>query len=259
LKLGGRALRSPGSRLTGEDLPADVLKSLEIDRIFLRDEGRDVYRFGHDLLEDWVMCRALDLHREDLAERLLSLGQPFGLFRAVQLLGASLLEQDDTAEEWMELVEQVEHTSDLAPRWRQALLTAPLISARARDLLDKAEPILMTEDAWRLADLLVALRTVEVDPNFSYLPVVAGMDEERDDLVSLLLRFPVPRWRVWLPLMGWLVDHARELPAAGRLEAARIMEIWQQNAPDGSVYRREVGAIAFAWLKEIEEGKQKRA
>jgi hypothetical protein len=253
LKLGERAARSPGRRLTVEDIPADVLRSLETDRVLLREAGRDVYRFGHDLLEDWVLCRALDPHREDVAEYLLNLDQPFGLFRAVQLLGASLLEQEETAEEWMGLVEQVEQTEGLAPRWRQALLTAPLISTRARDLLDKAEPLLIDGDAGRLADLLVALRTVEVNPDFSYLPVLATLNEEPNDLASILFRFPVPRWRVWSPLMGWLINRAPNLPAAIRPEAARVMEIWQQKAPDGSIYRREVGEITFAWLRETEE------
>ena len=253
LKLGERAARSPGRRLTVEDVPANVLRSLEADRVLLRDAGRDVYRFAHDLLEDWVLCRALDAHRENMAEHILNLDQPFGLFRAVQLLGASLLEQEETAEEWMRLVEHVEQAASLAPRWRQALLTAPLISTRARDLLDKAEPLLMDHDARRLADLLVALRTVEVDPDFSYLPVVAGLNEELDDLVSLLFKLPVPRWRVWLPLIGWLVDHSSDLPVTARPEAARVMELWQQKAPDGSIYRREVGEIAFVWLREAEE------
>ena len=253
LRLGGRATRAPGRRLTVEDIPPDVLRSLEADRVLLRETGRDVYRFGHDLLEDWVLWRALDPHREDLQEHLSALDQPFGLFRAVQLLGVSLLEREDTAGEWMRLVEQVEQAESLAPRWRQALLTAPLISTRARDLLDKARPLLVDRDARRLADLLVALRTVEVDPDFSYLPIVVELNEELDDPVSLLFKFPVPRWRVWLPLMGWLVDYAPDLPLSARPEAARIMEIWQQKAPDGSVYRREVGEIAFAWLGDIEE------
>ncbi len=58
--------------------------------------------------------------------------------------------------------------------------------------------------------------------------------------------------------MGWLINRAPDLPATVRPEAARVMEIWQQKAPDGSIYRREVGEIAFAWLRETEEEQRYR-
>jgi hypothetical protein len=37
-----------------------------------------------------------------------------------------------------------------------------------------------------------------------------------------------------------------------RLETVKVLEIWQQKAPVGSVYRREIGSIGLAWLKEFE-------
>jgi hypothetical protein len=76
--------------------------------------------------------------------------------------------------------------------------------------------------------------------------------ESSDDLVGLLLSSPVPRWRVWLPLMDWLLDHLAGLPTTVGLETVKALEIWQQKAPVGSVYRREIGRIGLAWLKEFE-------
>jgi hypothetical protein len=252
LGLGRRTITSPGHRLLDGDMTAEVLTSLESDRVLLRDADRDVYRFSHDLLEDWVLYRVLNQHREELPAFLRDIGQPLGLLRPVQLLGASLLEKQDTANGWLRLVEQVEQALDLAPRWRQALLTAPLLSVRARDLLDKAEPLLVATETPRLNDLLVALRTVEVNPDFSLLPVAAMLRESGDDLLGLLLSSPVPRWRVWLPLMDWLLDHLAGLPTTVGLETVKVLEIWQQKAPVGSVYRREIGRIGLTWMKEFE-------
>ena len=251
LQLGRRAMTSPGRRVLGNDIAAEVLTSLESDRVLLRDADRDVYRFSHDLLEDWVFYRVLNQHREELITYLRDIGQPFGLFRAMQLLGASLLEKNETGEAWMQLLWQVEQAIDLALRWRQALLTAPLLSVHARNLLHKAEPWLVAEDARRLSDLLVALRTVEVNPDFSLLPAVAMVRESLDDILPLLFSSPVPRWRVWFPLMGWLLERLDALPTAIGPETVKLMEMWQQKAPEGYVYRTEIGKIALAWLNQL--------
>jgi hypothetical protein len=127
-----------------------------------------------------------------------------------------------------------------------------LFSLQARHLLDKAEPFLVADEEWRVTALLTALRTVEVIPDFSLLPVAGLLKDNLDELVSLLLSSPVPRWSVWLPLMGWLLERIENLPFAVQVEAVRLMDIWQQKAPKGAVYRKEIGTIALAWLKQIE-------
>lgn len=252
LKLGKQVVKLPGSRLFVEDVsPAEALISLESDQIISQVPGRDVYRFKHDLLEDWVICRVLDQNREELIAYLQKIGQPIGLFRAVQLFGASLLEKKET-DTWVQLVRDIEQANDLSPKWRQALLTAPLISPRAGDLLNQAELFLVADDAKRLIDLLVALRTVEVNPNFSLIPFVEESSKNLDELLSFLLLSPVPIWRVWLPLMRWLIPRLNNLPNSIRTEAVKLMEIWQTKAPVDSVLRKEIGEIAISWLKEVE-------
>ncbi len=171
----------------------------------------------------------------------------------MQLLGASLLEKGETTT-WVQLITQLEQAIDLAPRWRQAFLTAALLSVRAQDLLVKAEPLLIAEDARRLIDLLVALRTVEVDPDFSLFPgLIAAMPlESHDKLLPLLMSSPVPRWRVWLPFMSWLLERLDRLPPAVVPEAVKLMEIWQQKTPADAVHRGDIGKRALLWLRELE-------
>ena len=251
LDFGKRAVLLPGRRLQNERATADTLVSLEQDRILLRDAGRDVYRFGHDIIEDWILYRVLDQRRDDLVAYLREVSQPLGLIRAIQLLGCSLLEGD--GDDWGRLVQQLEGANDLSPRWLRGLLTAPFVSARARELLDKAEPMLLADSARRLIELLIALRTVEVNPDDSLLPYIKKESIESGDYMATLMSQPVPRWRTWAPLTGWLLDRLDHLPANIRSEAIKIMEMWQEHSPPKAIHRKRISEVAFEWLLQEEK------
>lgn len=252
IKLGKQAIKLPGVSLFGEDISPEALVSLESDGILVRDRDRDLYRFSHDLLEDWVLCRLLDRNRENLADYLKEIDEPLGLFRTVQLLGARLLETNETADNWIELIEQLERTANLSLKWYQALLTGPLISPRSQELLDKAEHFLLENDAKRLIELLVALRTVEVEPNFELLSIFGNVNISKDKLIADLLSDPIPRWRIWSPFMDWFVQRLNRLPNTIRPEAAKLLEIWQLKTKVGSNHRKAIGKIALTWLEEAE-------
>lgn len=254
LRLGRQVVKSPGRHFTVEEtVPPESIISLTADRIIVQDPDREVYHFDHHLLEDWVMYRLLDQRREDLSAYLQELDEPFGLYRSVQLLGLALLENSKTADAWIQLIEQVEQASELSSRWRQALLTAPLVSPRSSELLDKAEPLLIADNARRLIELLVAVRTLEVMPNFSLMFLFTEAElQSSDRVMPLLMSDPIPRWSVWQPFMGWLLKRLNDLPTSVRPEAVKLMEIWQVKSPTGSIYRKEIGEIAIAWLKEAE-------
>lgn len=254
LKLGKQVVKSPGKHFTVEEIfTPESISSLTADRIIIQYPDREVYHFGHDLLEDWVIFRVLDQRREELSTYLQELDEPFGLYRSVQLVGLASLENSNTADDWIQLIEQVEQASELSPRWRQALLTAPLVSPRSSELLDKAEPLLIADNARRLIELMVAIRTLEVMPNFSLMSLFKEAElQSNDRVMSLLMSDPIPRWSVWQPFMGWLLKRINDLPDSVRPEVVKLMEIWQVKSPRGSIYRKEIGEIAIAWIKEEE-------
>jgi hypothetical protein len=264
MRLGEKAIAAPGRRLWDDSLSADALESLESDRIVLRDRGRNMYRFGHDLLEDWVLYRVLDRHREGragIAAYLRDQDQPLGLYRPLQLLATSLLERDSNADAWNSLIARV-GTAGLAARWRQAVLTAPLTSTRVRSMLDKAEAHLLADDGTLLIALLTALRTLDVAPNLGILGSIEAIldeDEKTSERVrTYLLQDPIPRWSVWRPTIEWLLSHADHLPIATRSEVARVMELWQRHAPPGSLYRGDIARVAFMWLDDLIAAKRSR-
>ncbi|MEJ1930872.1 ATP-binding protein, partial [Nostoc sp. NIES-2111] len=252
LRLGKQVIKSSGKHFTVEDtLTSESIISLTADQVFIQDPDREVYHFTHNLLEDWVMFRILDQRREDLSAYLKELDEPLGLYKAVQLLGLALLENYKTADAWINLIEQVEQALELSPRWRQALLTAPLVSPRSSELLDKAEPLLIADNARRLIELLVAVRTLEVMPNFSLMSFFTEAElKSSNRVMPILMSDPIPRWSVWQPFMGWLLKRINDLPTNVRPEVVKLMEIWQVKSPTGSIYRKEIGEIAIAWLKE---------
>jgi len=254
LKLGEKAIKSRGNPLNANDNSPKVLVLLEGDRILIREPNRDVYRFSHDLLEDWVICRVLDQHREELPAYLQELKQPFGLIRSVQLLGTFLLE-NETAEYWENLVVEIEGANALSPRWRQSLLTSPLLSPLADELLEKAKSLLLAEDAKRLIELMVTLRTAEVTPNFSLGSIFNLTKQENvNQLMPILMSDPIPRWDVWQCFMGWMLKNLSDLPVSIRPEFVKLMEIWQVKSPIGSIYRKEIAQISIKWLSELKDG-----
>ena len=246
--LGERVAAASGRRVRADDVGPDVLDGLVSDGILVRDPDRDLYGFAHDVLEEWTLCRVLNLHREALGPYLRDIAQPPGLLRPLRLLGASLLEKGVDARAWAGLIAQIEATLGLTGRWREALLTAPFASSRVRELLDKVEPYLVADDGGRLVEVLMALRTVEVEPDLELRDVLSGTGETSAALLPYLLHDPVPRWAVWRPTMGWLLDHRAALPVAMWPEMVRLMEMWQKRTATGSPYREEIGRIALALL-----------
>ncbi len=247
-----RLINAPRRRFADGGLPSPALVSLESDRVIIRDQGQNVYRFSHDLLEDWSLLRLLEQRRGDLPGYLQELGQPHGVLRAVQLLGCTLLERGETGGEWMDLLRAVERAAGLAPRWRQAVLTGPLLSARLEELLDKVRDGLLADGGRLLVDLLVALRTTEVDVDPQMAAATAGIAKTPEEALALALRFPLPRWYTWFRMLRWLLRHASVLPPDVRNEMSQLMEIWQERTVPGDPLRREIGELALAWLQELE-------
>jgi hypothetical protein len=234
--------------LTDVPQPA-ALKSLEDDHILARETGRDVYRFSHDILEDWVVCRVLDQRLPDLPKYLRDLSQPFGLFRPVQLLACALLEREKTGQGWRDLLTAIETTGGLQPRWLQAVITAPLVSTRSFSLLDKVTSFLLADDGSRLCKVLRIIRAVEVVPDPGIEAILDQLISPGDDPFAVLMRSAIPRWRRWSPMALWITAHANQIPEQARPVVAEFMETWQVKSPYKAPFRREFGILALEWLK----------
>lgn len=250
LQLGAHVIKAPGQQLVPEATLASPLFSLEADRILLREPDRDLYRFGHDLLEDWVLCRLLDQRREDLPDYLKEIGQPRGVLRAVQLLGCSLLELNKKPDEWLKLIQIVEQDASIELRWRYTLQTAPLASTKVDGLLEQLTASLLENDGALLEKILLAIRATEINLNAGLLVGATRLSKDPAEVLALMYSQPLPRFRTWVPMIGWLVRHADKLPRSLRPLTVQLMTVWQKESPTGSPYRYEVGELAFQWFEE---------
>lgn len=257
LRVGRQVAKSPGGLFLAEDnLSPEALISLKSDRILIQEPEREVFRFAHNVFEDWIIYRVLDQQREQLSNFILELGEPLGLFRSVQLLGSALLENISNAEAWMKVVLDIENNSILSSKWRYALLTAPLYSPRANELLEKAKPILMENNASRLIEIMIALRTTAVIPNFSLMPLsMETRQKYEEQLMPLFMHDPTPIWSIWHSFINWLLNQIDELPVEVRYEASKLMEIWQTKTKEGADFRKQIGEIVKVWLEEEEVAK----
>ncbi|HZS09349.1 MAG TPA: ATP-binding protein [Blastocatellia bacterium] len=250
LQLGKQVIRKPGWHLVADVSLAGPLFTLEMDRIVRREPNRDVYRFGHDLLEDWVLCRVLDQQRSDLPGYLKEIQQPLGILRAVQLLGCSLLELNDNLNEWLDLLQAVGQDAGIEPRWKHALQIAPLLSTKVEELLGRLAENLLENDGELLEKILLALQAIEVNPNPALLEGAMGLSRDPADFLSMVYSQPHPRSRTWVPMIGWIVRHSDKLPRRLRPLVVQLMMIWQKESHPGSPHRKEVGELAFKWFEE---------
>ncbi|HEX7705216.1 MAG TPA: AAA family ATPase [Thermoanaerobaculia bacterium] len=226
---------------------AAALHSLESDRIVSRDNF-GVVRFTHDLFEDWVLARLLGQKGAQLPAFLATVSAPFRLQRGVRLLGALLL-QDGHTERWRQLLVGIEGDAALKERWQQTFVSSPLLSARATALLDEIQPLLLEGAAERTRALLTATVTLDVGPNVFWGSMLRALPA-RPELAALFMHEPTPRWAIWIPLVTWLTAHADAIPGPLRRDAARVLELWQAHAPEGSILRGEVADTALRWFTD---------
>jgi hypothetical protein len=202
LELGRRRLIQPSKPLTSIGLDNAALISLVDDDLLRHDLSTRKLSFSHDILEDWTLCQALNLNHDprDLATIIDGLGQPLWLFDAVQLLAQLCLETEASADAWQALIDQLSQPP-LQPRWRRAVLTSALQSTRASELLAKVTDRLWREDGKLLAELMTAMRTIEVDPDPQALDPVLFPDYDDATRMRLAHTWAIPRLRTFSP--GW--------------------------------------------------------
>lgn len=226
IELGQRRLAKPDGPIRSlNNLDPRALASLVRDDIVRHDGPRRELSFAHDIIEDWVLCFTLhDIERDKSApEALKDAGEPLRLIDPLQLLSQWRLESAQTHSEWAALLDVISANS-LQPRWRRAVLAAPLLSTQASELLRKIEAPLFGESHALLNELMAALRTIEVDPNPLYLnmPVPDGLSEA--DRENAARAFALPRRRSWEPFINWYLPRLQETPPELVHETSLLLE-----------------------------------
>ena len=179
-----------------------------------RIEHRDLFRFEHDLFEDWCIYRFLNQHRESLVSLLESMGEPLGLMRSLTLLGESLIEHKETADYSGPRVDARNISSIRALGTRNEFGTDSL--PRRRQLASNPR----STGYWKapkaiLLGCYLAFLAEEIEPNLSLVP--NGVSAAVAGLSAILSMDPVPRKSTWSPIIGFLMEHWEpRVPTLGR-------------------------------------------
>ena len=250
LDIGKRRLGDRSHKIRSIGLNPTILEHLIREEIIQEDNVTRVVGFTHDILEDWTISQVFD--HQGVEAALVQAQQTPWLYDALQLLAVWKLERATDDSSWTELLNQVS-TSGLEPRWRRAVLTAPLRSTRAFELMHRLEPFLLAGKASLLRELLLAVRTTEVDPLPEAIVEALEPHGSAEDRITFAIALARPRWSMWRPLIVWLLPRLRQLPAYLVDDVARVLEVpMAMGEPLPKSIAEPVAPLALYWLRLLE-------
>ncbi len=216
-------------------LPA--AQSLASDQLVVQVHG-DRLSFAHDLYGDWARLRVLLSHQADLVTFLQTRRESPLWHRAIRLLGVHLLERENGIAAWKALMASFNDSNLTIVR--DLLLEAPAFAMNARPLLEAVFSDLVAGDGELLRRLLtrfLAFATVP-DERMQGIARAVGMDAS-----AARAAFRRPHWPYWLDVLTVLHTHRVESLRVAASEVAKLVEMWLQFAPPGSVRRREASEL----------------
>ncbi|WP_057848734.1 ATP-binding protein [Bradyrhizobium valentinum] len=254
LQLAERVASAPGSAPSVRDLDEDALAELiESDVVRQHKYGHSV-EFAHDIYEEWALTQLL-IGETDVVGFLQKNKEPDTLIRPMQLLAAIHLETNGTIERW-EALYDVTGSDTLRSVWRRAVITAPLHSVRATELLGRLAAFLQDSDGARLRRLMLAVRTSEVVPNPLFLDETLTPHVEAGDRAKFAMLLARPKSRTWIRFLNWFIPIAPSLSPTFIPELVKIFQPWQTQFSGMNVrHCRAIGLLSYGWLKEIENAR----
>jgi len=213
-------------------------QSLTADQLLVQVPG-DRLAFSHDLYGDWARLRILLNHRTDLATFLQGRHESPLWHRAIRLLGIHLLEHENGVAEWKTLMSSFDN-GDMTIVL-DLLLEAPAFAMNAGTLLGSIFPDLVAGDGALLRRLLTRFLAFATVPNEQMLELARSVGM---DLNAARAAYRRPHWPYWLDVLAVLHTNRNDALRVAASEVAKIVEMWLEFVPPGSIRRREVAELA---------------
>jgi hypothetical protein len=213
-------------------------ESLIADQLLVQVPG-DRLAFSHDLYGDWARLRILLNHRTDLATFLQGRQESPLWHRAIRLLGIHLLECENGVAEWQTLMSSFDSGETIVVR--DLLLEAPAFAMNAGTLLDGILLVLAAGDGALLRRLLTRFLAFATVPNGQLVELARSFGM---DVNAARAAYRRPHWPYWLDVISVLHRHRNDALRVAASEVAKIVEMWLEFVPPGSIRRREVAELA---------------
>ncbi len=241
LKIAQQLLTMRRSWVPIQDLDPQALQGLILDMV-LREEDERV-TFAHDVFEDWAYYKLLAQSREQIVALIEQYQEPRSFDHPLQLFACRLLEESPSVQEWQQLLRVLEMQAHTSPRWHDIALTAPLFSPCLPEIVPRIETVLLAENGRKLAQMLVALRSVATAPDPTLNLLFQDSEQEERDKHAPYMRVPVEQ--IWVPFLHLLLRLGDGTPSDALLPASEVMKMWMQKTPVDAPLRKEVASLAL--------------
>ena len=231
-----------------DDLEASTLgaaQSLTADQVLVRVPG-DRLAFAHDLYGDWARLRILLNQRSNLAKFLDGRHESPLWHRAIRLLGIHLLERENGVAEWKTLISLFD-SGEMASV-RDLLLEAPAFAMNAGTLLVGIFSDLIAGDGALLRRLLTRFLTFATVANDEMVELAKSVGM---DVNAARAAYRRPHWPYWLDVLAVLHAHRGDALRVAASEVAKIVEMWLECVPLGSIRRREAAELALMLGRQV--------
>lgn len=233
-----------------------ALDSLLKDKILIERAGNE-YTFREDIFEDWVIYQVLYNKRQDI-KSILESSKQFGLYRPFQLLSNYLLETKENAEIWNDILEQLETIR--INKYIQAFISAPLISMKIVDCINKLENILINKDNnYKYLNIVLnKLKSEGTYPDLSIIYPVLYMlkNEEIEDFsnelfsINNLLEYRLPKELAWYAVIAILIRNIDELKINFSINILIELFDFYQRKAKYNYFSKQLGDISYSWYLE---------
>lgn len=250
-ELAMRRLQNGRQHIAKSEVKSNLLNALAQDRI-INNQNNQI-SFAHDMLDDWTLSRVLLGHINDLPNFIVRYNETMQLLKPLALVALRQLELDQNATEWEALLKLLKESKDIAARWYQIALVAPLSSPLIEKILSTIETSLFDNDGLLLADMIRALRTVHTTPSKTILELIELGKFEESEAEKMLAYAREPLAQYWLPIWKLLIAHQDDLPTLALPELAEAAYSWMKV--EMLPLRREVGNLCLGILDSDFEAK----
>jgi hypothetical protein len=237
-----------GAFFDSRHVASPVISSM-VSNETIRELGSDRIVFRHDVLREWSIANLLFAEPEQISR--LPLGNPATaiMARGVELAARMALERDPAADRWNRLLNDVSGEGKHGS-WRRAVMLALVRSEVAIELLRKASPLLFSNQAAQLRELVRLVGAVDVRPAEEWFAAF-GIDATR-----LPPGLNVPHGPSWARLISWLLQLGNALPATAIPEIADLYFGWSTGTFGLDPLTPRLLADIHRWLNAIELGRE---
>jgi hypothetical protein len=212
--------------------------------------------FTHDLVSDWARLRVLIGDGAMTSPVNQQRAQSPRWHKAIRLFGQRILEQaEDDISQWRACVENIPDEPASAALIRDLFLDSLFLATNAGPLLERAWPVLISNDGALLRRLLERFLFVATLPDIRLLAVIT---EDKEDAIRFAHAVRVPYWPYWGPLLTVLHAHRDEVIQHAPHQTASVCALWLRAMPfeiapgQAIPWRKEAAELALSIAREIQ-------